>query len=100
MILQEPPTTAIIVAYSPDANISTEVDECLNNKAEFSDLLRKRIMNETFTEADAERIMECVDEQREHNTKIERIGISCLRVVISIWLLCAALIIWKASRVI
>ena len=55
----------IHTAYVAYSDQRSEVDKCLEGRAELSDLLKKKIQGEVFTEADSERIAKCVNERQE-----------------------------------
>ena len=65
MILQTPPVMAEIhTTYVMNNDQRSEVDKCLEGDYGLSDLLQKKIRNETFTEEDSIRITECIENRR------------------------------------
>lgn len=86
MILQTPPIMAYMpnTTYVANSDQRTETTKCLEGRAELSDLLRKKIRNEAFTEEDSERIAKCVDERREADKIAIALGVLIIMIVVSV----------------
>lgn len=54
----------IHTAYVVNTDQRSEVDKCLEGDYGLSDLLQKKIQNQTFTEEDSIRITECIESRR------------------------------------
>lgn len=65
MILQTPPVMAQMqTVYVANSDQRSEVDKCLEGGYGLSDLLQKKIQNQTFTKEDSIRITECIENRR------------------------------------